>query len=391
MTARELPTRPGPSDVLAVEPERSPRLGVLRPLAYPVLVYVMSRVVVLSAAYFAGFMKLISKPRMNTVRAFTSAGSAVYRAIAEHGYPTTVPAHGPNPYGAAPLFPLLLRVADRASPLSIRETAIVLTTALGLGAALGVWQVARSLFDRATADKAVLLFCFLPGAYVLSFGYPDSLLVMLAAICLLALSRRLWVVAGIAGALATATRPIGLALVVCAVWVAAEAIRHRRDWRALLAPAITVSGWLAFVFYAAARTGEADTWFRAQQGGWRESFDAGWHLVSETAAFLVLSRRDIGDVFFIVTVATVIAGLCILWRVGLPAVYVVYTVAVLAPALATAEPRLTSTVLVVAFPIVITAARWLREEALWATAATLGSVMALAVLWTAWKPGIPLL
>ena len=50
-----------------------------------------------------------------------------------------------------------------------------------------------------------------------------------------------------------------------------------------------MSGWLAFVLYAAFRTGEADTWFRAQRGGWRESFDAGLHFVSEVGAFLAFS------------------------------------------------------------------------------------------------------
>ena len=43
--------------------------------------------------------------------------------------------------------------------------------------------------------------------------------------------------------------------------------------------------------------------------------------------------------------------------------------------------------LVLAFPIVVSAARWLREEALWVVAASLGAVMALASLWITWKLG----
>jgi len=87
----------------------------------------------------------------------------------------------------------------------------------------------------------------------------------------------------------------------------------------------------------------------------------------------------------------VISGLFILFRVRLPAIYAVYTVAVLVPALTSASPRVVSSILVLAFPIVIAAARWLREEVLWAVAATLGSVMGLAVLWMAWKPTVGLL
>jgi hypothetical protein len=99
------------------------------------------------------------------------------------------------------------------------------------------WVRNQSEFDRVTADRAVLLFCFLPGAYVLSFSSPDSLLVLAAAICLLNLTRGHWVVAGVAGALATATRPVGLAVVVCAVVAAPVEVGEgdvviggRRSW-----------------------------------------------------------------------------------------------------------------------------------------------------------------
>ncbi len=188
MDAREVETAAGAPSAPTAE-RRAPHspLRSLQPFVFPVVVYVMSRVAVLSAAYFASFMKMVSTPREHTVRAFTSGADAIYRAIAEHGYPATVPARGPNPYGTSPLYPLVLRAVNRVSPLSPRETAIVVSTVLGLAAAIGVWLVARSLFDRVTADRAVLLFCFLPGAYVLSFANPDSLLVLLAAVCLLSL------------------------------------------------------------------------------------------------------------------------------------------------------------------------------------------------------------
>ena len=169
-------------------------LTFLRPYGFPVVVYVMSRFVVLSAAYFVAFMKEVATPREHAVRVFTSGANEIYRVIAQHGYPATVPARGPNPYGASPLYPLLLRVANKFSPLSRtgdRDRRV--DGARPRAPPSAVWQVARSLFDRVTADRAVLLFCFLPGAYVLSFASPDSLLVLLAVICLLSLTRRYWV------------------------------------------------------------------------------------------------------------------------------------------------------------------------------------------------------
>lgn len=361
----------------------------LRPFGYPLLVYLGSRLVVLTAAYFAAFMKMLSAPRSYSVRVFTSWDGEVYRMIAQHGYPATLHAR-PNAYRFSPLYPLVLRSADVVSPLTGRENATLVSTVLGLVAALGVWHVARSMFGRDVADRAVLLFCFLPGAFVLSFAYPDALLLVLAITCLACLTRRRWVAAGIAGALATATSPAGLVLVVCATWAAVASIRRRHDLRALCAPAIAVSGFVAFVLYAAARTGEPDAWFLAQRGGWRESFDAGAHFLSEVGAFLSFSRREVDDVFFIVTAVTIIGGLYLLARARLPVIYTVFTVAVLVPALTAASTRVNSTVVVLAFPLTIAAARRLRDEVAWATAATLASVMALSVVWLAWQPRIAL-
>ena len=390
MSARAAPIEAGSRG----EPDAAPSawqrlLRRARPFGFPVLVYLASRAAVLVASYFAGFMKFSGMPRVRSVRVFTSGESEVYRAIAEHGYPANLQPRG-SAYAFSPLYPMLLRAADRVSPLSSRETAIVVSTVLGLAAALALWWVTRSMFGRDTADRAVLLFCFLPGAFVLSFAYPDSLLVVLAIVGLASLTRQMWVVAGIAGALATATRPAGLALVVCAIWAAVEAIRRRRDFRSLFAPVLAISGFVAFVLYAAVRTGEPDAWFAAQRGGWSESFDAGWHFLHEVVAFLTFSRGDLDDVFFIITAVTIVGGLYLLATARLPALYAVYTIAVLVPVLTSASPRAGSTVVVLAFPLVIAAARRFREELLWGVAATFGALMMLSALWLAWKPGVAL-
>lgn len=356
-------------------------------LWFPAAVYLASRVALLCASYFAAFMKMVATPRLHTLRAYTSGPAKLFLAIAEHGYPSRLSARGTDPFSAPLLFPWVLREANRLSPMPSRETAMAVATLAGFAATLVVWEIARELFDRQTADRAALLFCFLPGAYALSFALPLSLAVLLSGVSLLALTKQWWILAGAAGALAVATQTAALVLVVCATWAAVDAVRSRRDYRALAAPVLTACGGIVVVLFVAARTGHADGWVTAQHGGWRESFDAGWHTLSEVARFLTLSRGAVPDLFFAITISVLAAGAWCMARVRLPAIYVVYTIGVVLPAVTTASGRVTTVVLVLAFPIVVSAARWLREEALWVVAASLGAVMALASLWITWKLG----
>ena len=96
---------------------------------------------------------------------------------------------------------------------------------------------------------AMTLLCLYPGSVVMSWSYSEPLLIVCAAACLLLLDARRWVLAGLAAAIATGTRPNGLALVaVCAVG-ALIAIRQRREWRALAA-ALAPTGSIAFFVYS---------------------------------------------------------------------------------------------------------------------------------------------
>jgi hypothetical protein len=84
-------------------------------------------------------------------------------------------------------------------------------------------------------------------------------------------------------AVATATRPNGIAVVACCAWEAFIAIRSRREWTALWAVAIAplgVVGWFAYLW---ASTGSFTVWYQTERGGWREH--------ESPTAFLTLVRR----------------------------------------------------------------------------------------------------
>ena len=76
-----------------------------------------------------------------------------------------------------------------------------------------VGHLARRLYDNDVAERAMVLFAVFPGSFVLSYAYAEALLIVLAALCLWFLLDEHWLLAGLAAALATATRPNGIALV----------------------------------------------------------------------------------------------------------------------------------------------------------------------------------
>src|SRR5207244_1786643 len=138
----------------------------------------------------------------------------------------------------------------------------------GLTACLLLWRLVHHLSGPASADRAVALFCFFPGAMILSLPYSEGLMLALAIGCLHALLRRRWVTAGVLAALATATRPNAMALVAACAWAAAVAVWRRREWRALAAPALAPLGLVAFFAYLARHTGDAGAYWRTQRQAW---------------------------------------------------------------------------------------------------------------------------
>jgi hypothetical protein len=285
-----------------------------------------------------------------------------YLATAEHGYPHGIPLFqghaGQSTIAFFPLYPLAVRAVHTLG-FGYRTAALLVAGAAGMVAVVLLWLLLRQLWGREAADRGVALFCFFPGALVLSLTYSEPLMLALGIGCLLALLSRRWTTAGVLAALATATRPNAVALVAACAWAAGAAIRTRRQWKALIAPLLAPAGFVVFQAFLWIRTGAADAWFRTQHEGWEErlALDATWHKLQETIHH-PLSEVNIpvalaGTVIMVVT-------LVLLVRARPPGAVLVYTLGVMFLSLASetlgARPRFVLT----AFPLVVVPGRWLR-------------------------------
>jgi Gpi18-like mannosyltransferase len=320
---------------------------------------------------------------------------AWYLDVARHGYPHSVPTldghAAQSTIAFFPLFPLLVRAVAALPGVSYLAAGVAVATVCGLVACLLIWHIAALVADREAADRAVALFAFFPGSFVLSLPYSESLMLVLAAACLLFLLQRRWLGAGVAAALATATRPNAVVLVACCTVPAIAALHHRtKDWRrALIAVALAPVGILTFFAFLAARTGTKAAWFRVQHDGWGErmSLTGTWQKVHFV---LHHGARDANLFLTVMGTLFVVVALVAMVRNRQPVVLVAYTIGILGLALLSrtlgARPRFVLT----AFPLFIALAARLRPRAygMWlaASAGLLGSLTILSLAAGAFTP-----
>ena len=297
----------------------------------------------------------------------TSWDGLWYMDIVRNGYPTSVPpdvTYFVSEARAAffPLFPILGRAFDRVLPGGDSFAVLAMNTLFGLVAIVLFALIADRLYGERVARTTATLSALFPGSFVLMFAYSEALMLVLAAACLLLLIDQEWTAAGVFAALATATRPNGLALVLACVVAAFFAVRDRREWSALIAVLLAPIGFITFQVWLGQHTGEAGVWFRVQREAWDEGASFGWTAVSNSVEAVWQPMTSPTDTITFLSFLTTIALLVIAWKVKLPWVLMAYSWAIVAlmlvPATVTARPRFLFT----AFPLLIAAAKWFDER-----------------------------
>jgi hypothetical protein len=276
--------------------------------------------------------------------------------IVHHGYPSRLPMVADhvaaNPIAFFPVFPLTVRgLASIGFDPGVM--ALVVSAVTGVCAVVAVGRLARHMRGDAAGERAAVLFALCPGAFAFSFAYAEGIVITLVALGLIALLDQRWLVAGLLGALATATSPVGLAFVVACAAASAVDIAHHRRLQSVVAPVFAPLGFIAYMAYLWAHTGSLFAWRLTERGGW-QSFPSLrypahiiWTFVSDP-----LRPTLTGHILFAGTVAGIIG--CVLMireRQALPVL--VYGIATVALAAISQPVGLRPRFLMLAFPIVI--------------------------------------
>ncbi len=224
--------------------------------------------------------------------------SHFYLEIAAHGYPhaLAVSSGGLLTYSAAafePIFPAAIWLL-RPFVGSYFSAGTLASVTGGAITTIVMWRFARCLFvaqnknhdplcvelgsaasKQATWTSAILVAAFPGMAIAWGLLYSESVGLALAAGCLLLLVKKRYAYAGFIGAIATATSPVAMMLVLACLAPAFEGLRRRKLSGAWIAVLLVPLGFVAFVVYVGARYGSALTWFRLEHQAWGASFDFG--------------------------------------------------------------------------------------------------------------------
>lgn len=325
-------------------------------LAVPVFLYLASRLVVVGAAAVAGWYE----KRLTLTTALTGWDSSWYLDIARNGYPPTVAAEGPgNRWAFFPALPEVIRAVARTTGMSFEHAGIVVAFVFGLTAAVAVWFAVRSVFGSRIADRTVAVLCFFPTAYTFSMVYTEGLFLTTAALCLLFLRTRQWLLAGLAACAAGLTRNVGIVLVAACLVVGARAVLQRRELRALAGMALAPMGIVAFVLFQWQRTGSPVSFLRAQaawnqQWAWFSSpFQALWRVLTAPHAW-----SDAGAVLGAAAVVLVLVAIALLVhehvrRRSVPVEWWIYTAGGVLAAFSPYWPSSVPRYVMVVFPLLV--------------------------------------
>lgn len=228
-------------------------------------VYLLTRVVVFFVAYTAPQHRdRPDGPEWWSHQPLMRWDGGSYAAIAIGGYPPGPPV--PSTVAFFPAYPLLTRPLTRI--LHPHDALVVVSNVAGFAAILFLYAWARRRAGAA-ALWCVILISAWPAAFFLSAAYADSVLLLCVAASLWLLDRGRTMSAAAVTAVATATRPTGLALaVVVSAWAAIDALRRREPRRRLprvaLVGLLSVGGLIAHQAYLWHRYGTAGAFFRSQ-------------------------------------------------------------------------------------------------------------------------------
>lgn len=263
-------------------------------LGFVLAVFVASRALFLGAGALASAYIVTAEPGGSPLQPpgllnyWARWDGAWYSQIATEGYEAGYPAST----AFFPLYPLLIRAGTLlGGGPALWGVAISLLSALfGM---YFVYRISESIYDARAARAATLLVALFPTAFFLNAVYTEALFLALSAGSLWAARvKGNFLLAGAFGALAAATRSLGILLVLPLLF---EWWRYRRD-AGISGPvyvALVPMGFLGYLGYLWARFGEPLVTARQQGEYWDrrlaspvETLSAAWSAAKDGAGLL---------------------------------------------------------------------------------------------------------
>ena len=202
--------------------------------------------------------------------AFTRYDAGWYYQIAANGYRFVVggPAVGmgkPGKIAFFPVYPLLMRYVGRLfgdAPADVYLGGIAVSWVAFALAMIAVAALARLDLPEQRAEQAALLVAVFPFAFFFGMVYTEALFLLFTAVSFYGFRTRRWVLGGLCGGLATATRVNGILMLPALAWIAWRGAEPNARDRALalIGLVLVVCGVAAYSAYVYRLTGNPLEW-----------------------------------------------------------------------------------------------------------------------------------
>jgi hypothetical protein len=289
-------------------------------------------------------------------------GEWFLQAVA-HGWPSHLPmASGhvtANTAAFFPVLPLALRALAAVTGLSAAVVGLWVSALTGLSALVAIGYLAREFAGQEKAERAALLFAVAPGAFIFNLIYAEGILLTCVALGLLALLRKRWFLAGVLGAVASATSPVGIIFVAVCALTAVLAVAREREWKSLWALVLSPVGFVTWMIYLWAHTRMLMAWRLTERGGW-QSYPSLAYPVRILTHFLFnpASPTMTGQILFAGTVISIL-GVVVICKERQPTPVLAYGILSVVFFAVSAPVGLRPRFVMLAFPLLIGAAtRW---------------------------------
>ncbi len=137
-----------------------------------------------------------------------------------------------------PLYPVSMQYTGRlfgSSRADIYMGGILVSWISFIAASVGLFFLAKLDLNPGEAERAVLLTTVFPFSFFFGLVYTEALFLMLTVFSFYGFRTRHWILGGLAGALATATRANGILMLPALAWVAYRAAQPTARDRSLAA------------------------------------------------------------------------------------------------------------------------------------------------------------
>ena len=199
--------------------------------------------------------------------AFARWDSGWYFGIARNGYQYVE--GGRSNLAFFPVYPMLMRHVGRLfgrTSADVYFGGIVVSWVAFVLAMIVLYQLAKLDLPARRAERAVMLTTIFPFAYFFGAVYTESLFLLCVLSAFYAFRTRYWILGGLVGAVATATRVNGVLMLPALAWIAWRTAADRRErLMAVAGLALATSGVGLYCLYVYSLSGNPLEWVASIQ------------------------------------------------------------------------------------------------------------------------------